>query len=650
MKKIKILFLFCIFGLFVLEAQEPEGYYKDAYNKAGYTLKTALYNVIDGHTALSYDALWTAFRTTDKTTDGKVLDIYSNCDFSFGGDQCGNYKNECDCYNREHSFPKSWFNDAKPMYSDLFHLYPTDGKVNGMRSNYPFGEVSSPTYTSIAGCKLGSNSTSGYNGTVFEPQDQYKGDLARSYFYMVTRYEDKVSNWNTDMLNHTSNQAFSNWAKELLIKWHKQDPVSQKEIDRNNAVYGFQKNRNPFIDHPELVDKIWGSDNAPWNGQGGGGGDTTIPEPPVVDSSKCSTLAELLLRSGNSEKVYTYTGKAYVTMIGTQRGQKYIQDATAAIMIDDEGKKVTTTFAIGDYITNISGKWLNYFGLLEFIPTANAEKAQGSYVPKPYEIELSQLANKTFMDKIQSKLISVKDVSFADAGSFVNGKTYRLKNDNITDTLLRVHFYGVDYIGSTLPTSKQDIKGIAVLQKGKYYIAPRFAADMKLAAPEDPNIKDSIFVLFLVEDGKDKRPINNAEISGFGTSVFTTIDGLYEMDLEAGMQYSYGVSHNQYQSFTSSFTAFNDTTITVSMNIKTGIGNTLAKEDVSVYTKGKTVYTLGEGSFESIEIYTLMGEKIYTKKVPTLLKGWSHNLDRSGLYIIRVQKSGSISTLKVVVR
>ncbi|MDR1974874.1 MAG: endonuclease [Bacteroidales bacterium] len=259
-----IVFLFLATS--VLLAQAPMGYYDNAEGKSSYTLKTALHNIINSHTQLSYGDLWNAFEDTDlKSGTNKIWDMYSNCDFTYKTKQCGNYSNECDCYNREHSFPKSWFNDDPPMYTDLFHLYPTDGKVNGMRSNYPFGKVSNPTYTSGNGSKLGPCSgCDGYTKTVFEPIDEYKGDFARSYFYMVTCYQDKVKDWNCDMLNRTENQAFSEWAKNILIQWHRDDPVSEKEVNRNNAVYSWQGNRNPFIDYPELAEKIWGGDNTPF--------------------------------------------------------------------------------------------------------------------------------------------------------------------------------------------------------------------------------------------------------------------------------------------------------------------------------------------------------------------------------------------------
>jgi len=259
--------LLCFFSVAVF-GQIPNNYYIDAQGKADATLKTALYNKISAHTERSYSDLWTDFQTTDKRADGKVWDIYSSTtNYVFGTNQCGNYSGEGSCYNREHSFPKSWFKDGKPMYSDLFHLYPSDGYVNGKRSNYPFGEVGTTSYTSNNNySKLGSCSFPGYTGIVFEPTDSLKGDLARGYFYMVTAYEDNISTWNSVHLDGSKFPAFTKWTIALLLKWHRLDPVSSKELKRNNAVYGIQKNRNPYIDYPSLAEYIWGnSKGLPWS-------------------------------------------------------------------------------------------------------------------------------------------------------------------------------------------------------------------------------------------------------------------------------------------------------------------------------------------------------------------------------------------------
>ncbi len=250
--------------------QIPTGYYDSAQGLTGYQLKTTLFNIIsNGHTPHSYGDLYTAYETTDTDyyyeNDGTVLDMYSEkpnqaetYNYHHHNNTCGQYHSEGDCYNREHLLPQSIFNSASPMKSDAHFVVPTDGYVNNRRSSYPFGEVNNPTWTSMNGSKLGTNVTSGYSGTVFEPIDEFKGDIARMMLYVAVRYEDRVASWNnSDMLDGSSEQVFENWFLQLLMNWHRQDPVSQREIDRNNAVYNYQGNRNPFIDHPEYVAWIW---------------------------------------------------------------------------------------------------------------------------------------------------------------------------------------------------------------------------------------------------------------------------------------------------------------------------------------------------------------------------------------------------------
>ena len=246
-------------------------YYKAADGKKGAELKTALCGVIynreeGGSASTAYKALWTHFRTTDARPDGKVWDMYSNItNYIFGTDQAGNVGKEGDNYNREHSFPKSWFGgEIMPMYADLFHLYPTDSKVNGNRGDLPFGETDGSNKNSANNfSKIGTCTYPGYTGTVFEPNDIYKGDFARTYFYMVTCYEEKLPDWvnkgNASItIDGSKYPGLTAWQLEMLLKWAKNDPVSEKEINRNNAVYGIQKNRNPFIDYPGLEDYIWG--------------------------------------------------------------------------------------------------------------------------------------------------------------------------------------------------------------------------------------------------------------------------------------------------------------------------------------------------------------------------------------------------------
>lgn len=268
LKPIKLMFL----GMFTFvqaQAVIPAGYYDGADGLKKVELKTKLYNIIKDHTVLTYTDLWTAFRTTDVRADGKVWDIYSKTtNFVFGTNQDSGSggSTEGEFYNREHSFPNSWFGGLKdsPMYTDLFHMYPSDKWVNNKRGNMPFGNVQAVTgFSANHYCEWGSSTESGSSLTVFEPADELKGDMARTYFYMVTRYENLVAGWksnaNTEMLGGNSYPAFSAWALNVLLEWSRLDPVSAKERARNEVIYAnFQHNRNPFIDFPSLAEFVWG--------------------------------------------------------------------------------------------------------------------------------------------------------------------------------------------------------------------------------------------------------------------------------------------------------------------------------------------------------------------------------------------------------
>lgn len=264
MKKSPFSALLLIFAGVNLFGQIPAGYYSSAEGKTGVALQAALHNIIKNHTSVAYNSLYSYFQYTDVRPNGTVWDMYSDVpggtppyNYHYvSADECGSYNGEGDCFNREHSFPASWFNDGYPMYSDIFHLYPTDGYVNNRRSNYPFGDVGSSTWTSENGSRLGSCTDAGYSGTVFEPIDAYKGDFARSMFYMATRYYTEDGSWPGSPM--TNGSQLKTWALTAMMAWSEQDPVSQKETDRNNYIYyHVQNNRNPFIDHPEYVALIW---------------------------------------------------------------------------------------------------------------------------------------------------------------------------------------------------------------------------------------------------------------------------------------------------------------------------------------------------------------------------------------------------------
>ncbi|MES2138124.1 MAG: endonuclease [Bacteroidota bacterium] len=285
MKKFTLV-LFCVFFYFLSFAQIPAGYYDNAAGKTGDVLRAALRVITTtGHVKLPYTStsfdVWDAYAITDvrpAPNNTIIWDMYSeipngsNYTFTIFTNQCGSASAEGDCYAREHLTPNSWWggidNLANPQYTDLHHLFPADQYVNNKKSAHPLGQSTAPTWTSSNGGKIGPCSWPGYTGTIFEPINEYKGDFARATFYIAARYMDSLSIWVTrypsteaQYVINSSGNNFKQWYIDMLITWSNNDPVSQKEIERNNAIYYNtpQTNRNPFVDHPEYVCEIWTS-------------------------------------------------------------------------------------------------------------------------------------------------------------------------------------------------------------------------------------------------------------------------------------------------------------------------------------------------------------------------------------------------------
>lgn len=236
-------------------AAVPVGYYSTINGKRGQDLKNAVHSLLKKHTVVTYGSLWYYFSSTDSYPDNpsRVWDMYSNTTRYYRGSSA------VSGMNREHSFPKSWWGGTQvDAYTDLNHLYPSDADANMAKNNYPLGEVSSPWFNN--GVTRVGTPVAGQGGgcaNVFEPDDQYKGDFARTYFYMATCYQDYTWRY-TYMLSNSSWLTLNQWSINLLLKWSRQDPVSDKEVARNEAIYQIQNNRNPFIDNPLLAEYIWG--------------------------------------------------------------------------------------------------------------------------------------------------------------------------------------------------------------------------------------------------------------------------------------------------------------------------------------------------------------------------------------------------------
>ena len=246
-----------------LQAGVPQGYYESLQGLTDQALKDAIHTLTASHTRLTYNNLFYYYRQTDAWPEDptKIWDMYTNShNVEFlSTDKCPSGM------SREHSVPKSWWGSTEnDAYSDIINLVPVDATANNKRANWPFGDVASSEWDNGVS-RLGTprSGQGGGASKVFEPADQYKGDFARIYFYMACCYQDL--NWVTDGDNtmfdrySTNWKTLNTWSVDLLLRWAREDPVSEKEINRNEAVYDCQQNRNPFVDNPELMEYIWGN-------------------------------------------------------------------------------------------------------------------------------------------------------------------------------------------------------------------------------------------------------------------------------------------------------------------------------------------------------------------------------------------------------
>lgn len=253
-------------------AQIPAGYYDGTAGLTGYALKSKVHEIISQkHYAYNYSNVTGFYGTTDLDSyyesDGTILDIYSENPtgadaYNYSPTQIvGSASAEGAGFNREHGMPQSTFYGVYPMYSDIHYLIPTDAYINQRRSNYPYARNPGNNKIFTNGSKLGNSTTPGYTNLVYEPIDEFKGDVARYLLYFVTRYEGSLRSFNhqlsTSPLDGSEEKGYSDWYITMLKDWNTLDPVSPREIDRNNAVFAIEKNRNPFIDHPEWVNAIW---------------------------------------------------------------------------------------------------------------------------------------------------------------------------------------------------------------------------------------------------------------------------------------------------------------------------------------------------------------------------------------------------------
>lgn len=245
------------------ESSDITNYYSQIDTSSANALYTDLKELTSHSKSHSYKDLWTTYKSAYKRSDGKIFDYYSNAtNYTPGSGQCGSFSGEGSCYNREHSIPKSWWGGSESNQgADPFIVVPSDGYVNGRRSNYVFGNVGSVTYASKNNFSLlgSSDGTGNYHGTVFEPNDSVKGDFARIYFYAATKYN--AGSWTKaeggTCFSSSGTYNLTNYSITLFKQWSELDPVDNWELHVNEEIYKIFGIRNPYINRPEYIDIIW---------------------------------------------------------------------------------------------------------------------------------------------------------------------------------------------------------------------------------------------------------------------------------------------------------------------------------------------------------------------------------------------------------
>jgi len=339
----------------LLLAQIPAGYYDSAAGKSGNELKNTLHNIINDHVRYPYTSTSTdvwdilMYCDEDSTNTDNVILLYTgrsqakSLNASQGSDP--------DYWNREHVWSKShgFPNESDTAYTDVHHLRPADASVNSSRSNKDFDNGGEP-HSEATECNADSDS--------WEVRDAVKGDVARMMFYMAVRYEED-GNYDLELVETipSSGPQFAKLA--TLLEWHQNDPVDAGERRRNDRVYSYQNNRNPFIDHPEYVDLIWGS--------------ASVKEEPSNHVSGFSATGNgLTVDLSWSDGGGAVTADYYLIK-GSTTGFSAITDPQDSIAVTDDtdfsdgGAAVNVAYGTTNYtFENLSESSLYYFKIYSF--------------------------------------------------------------------------------------------------------------------------------------------------------------------------------------------------------------------------------------------------------------------------------------------
>lgn len=351
----KKLLLLIALGFWIMQSySQPTAYYNGTENLTGDDLKTALNDIIKDHTEFSYFASKTIFKLSDVDPENpdNVILVYTG-----RSEDNSNYGTGGNFINREHVWAKSHgnFADIQPMDGDVHNLKPSDASVNQDRSNLDFDNGGSQ-HPEATGCYYDSDS--------WEPRDEVKGDIARIIFYMDTRYEGNNGELNLEAVDFVNTYPNPEHGKlSVLLEWNNLDPPDEFERNRNNVIFSWQKNRNPFIDNPEFANLIWGSASLPEISFSNAG---ISPENPDEDdivnvsvsvNSSAGSIYDVKLYWG-----YTYDELANEITMNNTSGDEYTADIPGQtgettiyynIVATDDGANTATSINYNYYVAPV---------------------------------------------------------------------------------------------------------------------------------------------------------------------------------------------------------------------------------------------------------------------------------------------------------
>lgn len=660
-----------------------EEYYQSATGKTGNELKTALHNIIKGHTELPYTSseydVWDALKVTDEDPENpdNVLLIYTNRSEAKSHQDNGSGDN--DSWNREHIWAKSHgdFGTDLGAGTDIHHLRACDRSVNSARSNL-FYDMGGNPHSEATECK--------YDNDSWEPRDAVKGDIARMIFYMAVRYEGENGEPDlelTDDMSYSKENYTEPFFGKLstLIAWNTQDPVDDAELARNEKVYEIQGNRNPFINHPEWVEEIWTAvvdtegpkitEYSPANGEENVSSTTNLTI--TFNESVQAGTGNITIKKYSDESVFEtisvdsdqLTFNSHIIEIDLtnelEAGVKYYVTIDNAAITDAwsntfEGFSIKDTWTFTTFIdtegpvfTNLSpennatGVYLTTNLSISF--DENILAGTGNIAIKKYETEESF---ETYDITSEQLTILDKKITIDPEGEFEEGVKYYVTIDNgvVTDTYSNT-FDGISDKNTWTFTTTYTAPELVEFSPEDDSNSVSVDTDLELTFDKDVQAGNGSITI--EADGLD--PISILASTTIINGEYVTIE--LPEDLEGGTEFSVLIDGDAFASDQGiAFEGITDDTYwTFTTEVITGIEDLYAKGNPSFYPNPATseIKLTNIDKVVSIHITNLTGRNIMEVKSPDTRISIG-NLPKGMYFVTFISNDGNRITKKLLKR